>query len=86
MSTKSNPIRAHRPAPRRTTGEMDDSYRFEEEDVNAKRGGGDGEDGDNKGDGGKTPKLSRKTSFGKKRGSSAGPSSAKKGGAKKTKK
>ncbi|CAM9100380.1 unnamed protein product [Pylaiella littoralis] len=66
-------------------GEMDASYRFEEEDVNA-RGGGVEEDGDGKGDGGKTPKLGRKTSFGRKRGGGAGSSSARKGGAKKSKK
>lgn len=64
---------------------MDASYRFEEEDVNV-RGGGVEEDGDGKGDGGKTPKLGRKTSFGRKRGGGAGSSSARKGGAKKSKK
>lgn len=70
------------------SGEMDDSYKFEEEDVNARGGGGVGEGvGDDTGDGGKTPKMGRKKSFGKKKvGSSAPSSSAKKGSAKKARK
>lgn len=80
------PASLDRPLLPRTAGEMDDSYKFEEEDVNAKGAGGD-ENRDDKGDGGKTTKLSRKVSFARKRSSAAaGSSSAKKGGAKKTKK
>eukprot|EP00752_Nemacystus_decipiens_P004506 g4114.t1 len=69
-------------------GEMDDSYKFEEEDVNARGAGGDAEGaGDDAGGGGKTPKLGRKKSFGKKKSSSSGPSSsAKKGLSKKARK
>ncbi|CAB1115286.1 unnamed protein product [Ectocarpus sp. CCAP 1310/34] len=64
-------------------GEMDDSYKFEEEDVNARGaagGDGDGGEGDG-GEEGKNPKLNRKKSFGKGRGgSSSGASSGKRGG------
>lgn len=69
-------------------GEMDDSYKFEEEDVNARGGGGDGEGaGDDTGGGGKTPKLGRKKSFGKKKGGPSGSSSsAKKGSNKRARK
>lgn len=62
-------------------GEMDASYKFEEEDVNAKGGGGDGGEGGGgeKEEGGKTPKSGRKKSLGNKKGTSSGASSARKG-------
>ncbi|CAN0259841.1 unnamed protein product, partial [Ectocarpus sp. 13 AM-2016] len=64
-------------------GEMDDSYKFEEEDANARGGaGGDGDGGGgDKGEEGKNPKLTRKKSLGKGRGgSSSAASSGKRGG------
>ncbi|CAN0170440.1 unnamed protein product [Ectocarpus sp. 12 AP-2014] len=64
-------------------GEMDDSYKFEEEDVNARGGaGGDGDGGGgDKREEGKNPKLTRKKSLGKGRGgSSSAASSGKRGG------